>query len=220
MNDDDELRRRLHDIPAPSVRLDADAVLADAKRRRRPKTIALSSAATVAGVLLFAPLVAPGIEALRPSSGVSVDAGAAPTEAGAGEAGSSDGSTDENTAGAEEAPLCGLPRAGDVGLVLTFAERPAGATPVQVRAVGEGDARVTAVAIESLTITDAAARVEPGISREELVLAAGDTAALTVVTATLAPGACGDGVPASATPVAIVGVDGAEPVAVAGSPWQ
>lgn len=266
MNDDDELRRRLHDIPTPGVRLDADAVLAGAKRRRRPKTIALSSAATVAGVLLFAPLVAPGIEALRPSSGVSVDYGAAPNsapessssgadggtgadgdsgasgdtgasdadgqpdaapeEAGSGEASSSEGGaneggTNENSAGAAgEPPLCGLPRAGDVGLVLTFAERPVGATPVEVRVSGDGDARITAVAIDSFAIVDHAARVEPGEPREEFALGAGDSAALTVATATLEPGACGNGLPAAITPVAIVGVDGAEPVAVVGSSWQ
>lgn len=255
MNDDDELRRRLHDIPTPGVRLDADAVLAGAKRRRRPKTIALSSAATVAGVLLFAPLVAPGIEALRPSSSVSVDYGAAPNSApepsnsgtagdtgasgdadgggdgqpdaeapeggGSGEAGSSEGSASEASPGAaEEAALCGLPRAGALGLVLTFAERPAGATPVAVRVSDDGDTRLTAVAIDSVATADGTARVEPGDVREELVLGAGDTAMLTVGTATLEPDACGDGLPAAATPVAIVGVDGAEPIAVVGSSWQ
>ncbi|WP_405217142.1 hypothetical protein [Agrococcus sp. Ld7] len=228
---DDELRRRLHEIPAPSARLDAEAVLAGAKRRRRPKTIALSSAATVAAVLLFAPLVAPGISSLGPSGADSTDAGAAqeaaPQSSPSSSADDADGdgtdsgaATEAGPAGEEALPLCGLPSAGEIGLVVSFAERPTGATPVQVRVVGDEDARVTAVAVDSLAIIDGGATVEAGASREQLVLDAGESAPLTVVTVTLEPGACGVGEPAAATPVAIVGVDGMEPIAVVGSPWE
>ncbi|WP_347754179.1 hypothetical protein [Agrococcus sp. ProA11] len=237
MNHDDELRRRLQDIPTPSAHLDADAVLAGAKRRRRPKTIALSSAATVAGVLLFAPLVAPGITGLRPGTSVSVDSGANPESAPASPDFGGEGGGEEDTDGSdnaqpdsgasaaapattEAAPLCGLQRAGELGLVLAFAERPGGATPVQVRVVGDDGARVTTVSIDAFAVSDGVARVEPGESREQIVLEAGETAALTVATATLEPGACGEGTPSAPTPVAIVGVDGAAPIAVAGSPWE
>ncbi|WP_413316519.1 hypothetical protein AA0Z99_07730 [Agrococcus sp. 1P02AA] len=61
---DDELRRRLRDVPAPTARLDADAAIAAAKRRRRPKTVALSSAATIAGALIVAPLAVTGLQGL------------------------------------------------------------------------------------------------------------------------------------------------------------
>jgi hypothetical protein len=79
---DDELRRRLHDIPAAGARLDTDAIIAGARKRRRPKTIALSSAATVAGVLIVAPFVAPGLSPLQPTGMSTVsDSGAAPESA-------------------------------------------------------------------------------------------------------------------------------------------
>lgn len=234
MNHDDELRRRLQDIPTPSARLDADAVLAGAKRRRRPKTIALSSAATVAGVLIFAPLVAPGITALRPSDDASVDSAAAPESApespdlgaeggeedGTDNAQPDSGASEAGASSTEEAPLCGLPRAGDIGLVLAFAERPDGTTPVQVRAVGDDDAQITAVSIDSIVIVDGVAQVDAGETSEQFELAAGEAVALTIAAATLEPGACGDGTPSGATPVAIVGVDGAAPIAVVGSPWE
>lgn len=81
---DDELRRRLRDMPAPSARLDADAAIAAAKRRRRPKTIALSSAATIAGVLIVAPLAVTGLQGFGPGgiASTSSDGGAQPESGG------------------------------------------------------------------------------------------------------------------------------------------
>jgi hypothetical protein len=139
---DDELRRRLQEVPGPGARLDADAIVAGAKRRRRPKTIALSSAATAAAVLIVAPFVAPGLSPLRPASevGSPMDAAAPESESGA------DGSTGEESAGgatepddagateAGEAPAasdtdraaaCGYPSLLDeTGIRATFADDP------------------------------------------------------------------------------------------------
>ncbi|MCH1883743.1 hypothetical protein [Agrococcus sp. ARC_14] len=103
MSDDDELRSRLQGIPGPRAGLDADAVIARAKRRRRPKTIALSSAATIAGVLIVGPLVVPGLTAFEPASmsGVSSESGAAP-ESYPDSAPESDGDGAESPAATEE----------------------------------------------------------------------------------------------------------------------
>lgn len=154
---DDELRRRLHEIPSAGARLDTDAIIAGARKRRRPKTIALSSAATVAGVLIVAPFVVPGLSPLQPvgMTSVSSDSGAAPESAeqpapGEQEADSeagTDGATDEQSgdAGAAEdagsgdtgasgpgaaasAAACTPGAAGDAGLALRFLDDPSDGT--------------------------------------------------------------------------------------------
>lgn len=122
---DDELRRRLHDIPAAGARLDTDAIIAGARKRRRPKTIALSSAATVAGVLIVAPFVAPGLSPLQPTGMSTVsDSGAAPESAqepaeqpapDAGESGSAEDHGDDGAAGAEDAGEGDTGASGDGG---------------------------------------------------------------------------------------------------------
>ncbi|SDS41895.1 hypothetical protein [Agrococcus carbonis] len=106
---DDELRRRLQEVPGPGARLDADAIVASAKRRRRPKTIALSSAATAAAVLIVAPFVTPGLSPLRPASevGSPMDAAAPESDAGA------DGSGEESAGGATEPGDAGATEAGE-----------------------------------------------------------------------------------------------------------
>lgn len=262
---DDELRRRLHDIPSASARLDADAIIAGAKKRRRPKTIALSSAATIAGVLIVAPFVVPGLSPLQggDSASVSSDAGAAPesapqpaeqpaTDGGAdddaqsagdgatGAAGSdapAEGSGDAAT-GTPDGPAypleqpaawCGLERAGDAGLALTMLEQPAASGPgagfARVRLTNTGDASVGVVARSVIwfeveeTITGSSGTMFGGES-EALALEPGESAELTQPTAVLPPGVCGDGTASADVPMAIVGVDGAEPVGVVGSPFE
>lgn len=146
MSDDDELRRRLQDIPAPRAGLDAEAIVAGARKRRRPKTIALSSAATVAGVLIVAPLVTPGLSPLLPRTsgdGVSMDSGAAPEmepepapqEEGAG--GATDGTDGAEDAGSGDSgasgtalgdTACAPAQAGDAGLALRFLDDPSDGT--------------------------------------------------------------------------------------------
>lgn len=247
MSDDDELRRRLQDIPAPGSRLDPDAVIAGAKRRRRPKTIALSSAATVAGVLIVAPLVVPGLQFLRPGSttSVSTDAGAAPESAqesggaddgevfqgggadsgsepaGEGDQGASGEEATEPSAGAE---VCGLPRAGDIGLALTMLEEPSargeheGVAPVEVRNTGTAPVDLEVAAVRSIEVTGSGATLVGG-AEQRLDLEPGESAVLTATTAVLAADACGDGTPSAALPVAIVAIDGSEPLEVVGEPW-
>lgn len=177
MSDDDELRRKLHDIPAPRAGLDAEAIVAGARKRRRPKTIALSSAATVAGVLIVAPLVTPGLSPLLPRTtgeGVSMDSGAAPEmqpepapqeeEEGAGgategtdgaeDAGSGDSgaSGDQGAAGdpgaAGDQAACGTVRAGDVGLALRFLDDPTDGS-AELEIANASNARLQVQVLES-----------------------------------------------------------------------
>lgn len=236
---DGDLRRRLQDIPAPSARIDADAVIAGAKRKRRPKTIALSSAATIAGVLV-APLVVPGLQQLQPASttGESTDAGAAPESAPESGADGSESpvATDEGPAeqtdtgegdqgasgGTASEAFCGLPRAGEIGLVLAFAEDPAdGSAPVVVRTDDGAAVRdLVAVEVAGIAVTGGEAHVEAGSASEELALARGEAAVLTVTTGVIEPGTCSDGSPSAHTPVAILGRGTRTPIAVVGEPFD
>lgn len=238
---DDELRRRLRDIPAPRAAIDADAVIERAKRRRRPKTIALSSAATVASVLIIAPLVVPGLQLPHPASQTATDSGAgaesaeqpasgveaseesrpldASEDAGAEDAG--DGDTGAAGGAEESALLCGLPLASSIGLELEFAEPPTdGPAPVIVRTAGGEAARLEIVEAASIDVIGSTARVAAGASSEELALAEEETAQLEVPAAVLEAGACGEGAPSGPAPVAIIGRGGVPPTAVVGTPWR
>ncbi|MDR7233016.1 hypothetical protein [Agrococcus sp. BE272] len=231
---DEELRRRLQEIPAPRARLDAAAAIDGAKRRRRPKVAALTAAATGAGVLIVAPFVTPGLTPLSPSSDSSVlsegdDGGTAPeaaqpsaeTEGAPVEGG-------DSGAGAEEsAPigLCGLTRAGDIGLALRFLEDPADASvvpPGRVEARGAGltAAVATFVDVDALVVDGGVARATAGTTEQDARLAGGAAGVLGVTTGVLPADACGPGTPSAPSPVALVAVDGSAPVAVVGEPWE
>lgn len=266
MSGDDELRRRLQGIPAPTARLDADAVIAGARKRRRPKTVALSSAATVAGVLIIAPFVVPGLSPLQPTgSSVSSDAGAAPesapesaqeqepaaepgttfqhdesAEGDGGDAGASDtGASGGGDAGVEQgdggpgttivldasATWCGLTPAGDAGLALRMLEEPVMSGPgsgfVQVEVTNLGDSAVglelEPVTTFEISTIDSSAR---GGEAAVLALEPGEAAVLDAPTAVLPRDVCGDGTPSADVPLAIVALDGADPIGIVGSPWE
>lgn len=126
---DDELRRRLHKIPAPTSRLDVDAAIAGARRTRRPKVAAVTAATAGAGALIIAPFVAPGLQGFQPTSapGVADDAGAPAQESGpqAGTDGDSDGG-EETLSGPEAATAGCLLDDAEVatGIVIEFADDP------------------------------------------------------------------------------------------------
>jgi hypothetical protein len=100
MSGDDELRRRLHELPGPAGRLDVDAVVERARKRRRPKVAAVTAAATGAGILIVAPFVVPGLSPMSPSSTVMSEQGAGQEQAPAPE---QDSSGDSGAAGAAPA---------------------------------------------------------------------------------------------------------------------
>lgn len=264
---DDELRRRLQDIPAPAARLDADAVVAGAKRRRRPKTIALTSAASVAGVLIVAPLVVPGLSLLPQgaSQTVSSDAGAAPESAeqpepgapepfesggaeshsgpvqdsagdGADDSAEDAGAGDTGAAGRGAPSLCGMTRAGDIGLTLRFLDDPGSAAPrVEAGGTGTGtgtgsgaDAGIAVfVDLDALDVSSGEAQATRGSAEQDVPLGA-DAApqVLGVTTQVLETDACGDGNPSAPSPVAIVALaapgapEAGASFAVVGEPWR
>lgn len=242
---DEELRRRLRDIPSPRAGIDADAVVAAARRRRWPKAIALSSAATVASVLIVAPLAVTGLQLLPQSASqqASSDAGAESAEQPQPDAASEEAQLEESSAGegdtgaAGDLPptggndaaasgaaslVCGLQPATELGLELTFADDPSdGSARVEVRgADGAAVPRFEVIEIESLDSADGMARVWAGAASQELALTAGESAELEVPTAVLQLDAC-DAAPASApAPVAIVVRGTGAPTAVLGEPWR
>lgn len=127
---DDELRRRLREIPAPTTRLDVDAAIAGARRTRRPKVAAVTAATAGAGVLIIAPFLAPGLQGFQPTSapGVAEDAGAPAQESGP-EAGTSGGDSDggEETLSGPGSTIAGcLLDDAEVatGVVIEFADDP------------------------------------------------------------------------------------------------
>lgn len=122
---DDELRRRLQELPGPRSGLDADAVVAGAKRRRRPKVAAINAAAAGVGVLIIAPFVVPGLSPIAPTSVLSEqDAGQpAPAEE-SGEDTAGAGAAEE--AAGSPAPACSYPALVDeTGIRAAFLDDPA-----------------------------------------------------------------------------------------------
>ncbi|WP_306231479.1 hypothetical protein [Agrococcus beijingensis] len=230
---DDELRRRLQELPGPggpSARLDVAAAVEGARRRRRPKVAAVTAAATGAGVLILAPFVVPGLTPLSPTSSTVMgeaeqDAGAAPEAAQPTDSGTdaTEGGTEAGATFADQP--CGLTRAGDIGMTLRFVADPADASlalPGSVEAEGAGVAAtvVTFVDVAALEVTGSTASAVAGSTEQDARLAAGDRGVLEVTTGVLAADACGPGNPSAPSPVAIVLLDGAGPVTVVGEPWD
>lgn len=162
---DDELRRRLREIPGPRARIDADAVLAGARRTRRPKVAAVTAAAAGAGVLIIAPFVAPGLQSLQPASapGSAEDAGAPAAESGGG----------ADTGVATDAPMiatmladaCAAVAATGIGVELRFVDDPAdGTAELAVASLLDERATVTVEAAGSaaLDASGAPVAVAPG----------------------------------------------------------
>lgn len=124
MSGEDELRRRLRELPGPAGGLDVDAVVERARRRRRPKVAAVTAAVTGAGVLIVAPFVVPGLSPMSPSSTVMSEQGAAQEHAPAAE---QDSSEDTGAAGAAEpAEACAIEDAeAALGVEVAFGDDPA-----------------------------------------------------------------------------------------------
>lgn len=75
--DDDELRQRLRAMPEPTTTIDVDAVVADARRRRRPKVIGTGVAVGAACLAFLAPVVVPGLLGPDPVTSSLQEAGVA-----------------------------------------------------------------------------------------------------------------------------------------------
>ncbi|GAA2174388.1 hypothetical protein GCM10009846_20140 [Agrococcus versicolor] len=101
---DDELRDRLHAMPEPTARIDVDAVVADARRRRRPKVVGVAVASVAGCLALLSPVVLPSILGSGASTATMQEAGVA--EQGAPDAPAAPGS---DAATAEEPGILGEP---------------------------------------------------------------------------------------------------------------
>ncbi|WP_144719545.1 hypothetical protein [Agrococcus jejuensis] len=75
--DDDELRERLRAMPEPTTAIDVDAVVTDARRRRRPKVIGTGVAVGAACLAFLAPVVVPGLLGPDPVTSTLQEAGVA-----------------------------------------------------------------------------------------------------------------------------------------------
>ena len=169
---DDELRRRLHDIPGPRSGIDVDAVLAGARRTRRPKVAAITAATAGAGILILAPFVAPGLQSFQPTSapGLAEDAGAPAQEegVGGGDAGSQTGADEAGPAdGAALADACAAIDATGLGIELRFLDDPVdGASELAVSSLLDADATITLEAAGSAAVdaqgVPLAAALDPG----------------------------------------------------------
>ncbi|MBO1769349.1 hypothetical protein [Agrococcus sp. TF02-05] len=190
MSGEEELRRRLQELPGPASRLDVDAVVERARRRRRPKVAAVTAAATGAGVLIVAPFVVPGLSPMSPSSTVMSDQGAAQ------EAAPEQDSSGGDASGATEADgsvalACAYPAIrAETGIEATFTDDPADgiagvelllpdeAGTLEVLGVGiaqvAADDPLTIVAAQDLSVLEAAANAgstTPGSEAGSVTLA-------------------------------------------------
>lgn len=122
---DDELRRRMHDIPSPTRRIDVDAAIAGARRTRRPKVAALTAATSGAAILIIAPFVVPGLQSFQPTgAGVAEDAGAPAQESGPEQGPGGDESLSEPGAGSALAGCMIDDAKVSTGVVITFDDDP------------------------------------------------------------------------------------------------
>lgn len=133
MSGEDELRRRLHELPGPRAGLDADAVVERARKRRRPKVAAVTAAATGAGVLIVAPFVVPGLSPMSPSSTVMSEQGAgqeaAPEQEQAPAAGQDSGGDAGAAGAAQAAEACAIEDAeAAIGVDIAFEDDPGDGT--------------------------------------------------------------------------------------------
>lgn len=231
---DDELRRRLQELPGPRAGLDADAVVAGAKRRRRPKVAALNAAAAGVGVLIIAPFVVPGLSPIAPTSVLSEQDGGQPAPA-------EESGEDSAGAGAAEpapdtlAPACSYPALVDeTGIRAAFLDDPADGvadlelTPsgpvTQWQILGVAVAQV-AVDRDALTIVAA-----PDLEALEQAPPAGmgdEIAVVDPVSTVYRDGAvldapdvdCGVDAPSAPAPLLLIEVDGRR-IAVVGEPFD
>ncbi len=227
---DDELRRRLRDVPGPRAGLDVQAVLAGARRTRRPKVAAMTAATTGAAVLIVAPFVVPALSPIAPTGGAAV------SDQGAEHAGAPAQESGEDAAGVSEpdspALACGYPAIVDeTGIRASFLDDPAdGVADLELSGVGAG----TALQILGVAVAQVAA------DRDVLaIVAAPDPAALegappvgrsdedaVVGTRVLRDGAvldapaidCGIDAPSAPAPLLLVELEGRR-IAVVGDPW-
>lgn len=101
---DDELRERLHAMPEPTATIDVDAVVADARRRRRPKVVGAGVAVGAACLAFLAPVVVPGLLGPDPVTSTLQEQGVAEQgDSGAQPAAPAATAPDETQPGAEEA---------------------------------------------------------------------------------------------------------------------
>lgn len=147
---DDELRRRLRDLPGPGSRIDVDAVVERAKRRRRPKVAAVTAATAGAGVLIIAPFVAPGLQSLQPMSAPGSAVAPAEEESGGG---ADSAAPAEDLAGSTLADACAAVAATGLGVELRFVDDPAdGVAELAVASLLDERSTVTVEAAGSATV--------------------------------------------------------------------
>ncbi|SDH26114.1 hypothetical protein [Agrococcus jejuensis] len=233
---DDELRQRLQAMPEPTTTIDVDAVVADARRRRRPKVIGTGVAVGAACLAFLAPVVVPGLLGPDPVTATLQEQGVAEQgDSGAQPEAPAPAATDESapTAGDEPdattftdgdaaesagaaAGACAAVPAAQVadGLSLTFLAQPVDgeATLLVANASDEtlvvriGDVGIAAIEGDGVL---ASAAIDPAsaLAGFRAQLAPGDVERVIVDVATdLAPCAAGDSVDGTLVPVVAVAI--------------
>lgn len=243
---DDELRRRLRDLPGPGGAgagpgggLDPEAAIAGARRRRRPKTAALSVAATVAGVLVVAPFVAPSILPRAAQDAATMQEGGAGPEMAPGSeqapatGGEDTGATEQGSGpGSIPAPCVAAALRADTGIQARFLDDPVdGIASIELDLPpAGGELRISAVGIAQvvagggpLRIVAAPDAAQLDAFSEERSASAGPgggTVVLDDVPIDTAEGlGCGLDEPAVPAPLVVGEADGRR-VAAIGEPWM
>ncbi|WAC66384.1 hypothetical protein OVA14_00880 [Agrococcus sp. SL85] len=238
---DDELRRRLRALPGsggPGGGLDPDAAIAGARRRRRPKVAALSAAATVAGVLVVAPFVAPSFAPGSMDAATMQEGGAAPEVAPGAEqepatGGEDAGATEQGGIGdgAVAAPCAAPALRADTGIQARFLDDPAdGVASIELEfPPAGGDLRIEGVGIAQVAADGGPLRIVAAPDAAQLATGAeersastgsgGGTIVLDDVPVDTAEGVgCGLDAPTAPAPLVVGEADG-RPVVGVGEPW-
>lgn len=227
---DDELRRRLRDLPGPGSGLDVDAVVDGAKRRRRPKIAALNAAAAGVGVLIIAPFVVPGLSPIAPTSVLSEQGAAQPAQ--------ESGEDSAGAGAAESAPgalplACSYPAIVDeIGIRAAFLDDPAdgvadlelsggeAGTTLQILGVAvaqvaaEGDARTIVAAPEPTALEDA-----PPAGEGDVIGSVGGSVFRDGAVLDAPAVDCGLDAPSAPAPLLLVEFEGRR-IAVVGAPFD
>lgn len=232
MSGEDELRRRLQELPGPTGRLDVDAVVERAKQRRRPKVAAVSAVVTGAGVLIIAPFVVPGLSPLSTTTSVMSEQGAAQEQAPAAEQDSSGDSSGAAGAGESIAQACAYrPIVAETGIEAAFGDDPddgiadidltlPAGSRVQVLGVAVAHVAADRDALAIVAAPDAGALLEMATGVGGATAGpSGSTAVLADVPLLDAPAlGCGLDAPTAPAPLLLIEVDGAR-LAVIGDPF-
>lgn len=230
-----ELRSRLRAMPEPHGTLDADEIVREARRRRRPKVIGVTVTAVAACALVLTPVTVVAIDVIRPTAMTATDAGGQEQEESAPEAPAEPAPPPEAPGESDEAAqppsdadgACSAVPVEQMlpGVSITFEDDPADGT-ASVTVANDGDAALDeAVAGFGLAVVDDELEWAPTIGTdaqgEALALDPGESVTFDDVELVTDGQACTGSADAAGSLVPVMAIFGTHGlIPLTGTAWQ